>query len=128
MGPLQGVRGGRLSRRAAGRAGESAAARLLERRGYQVVGQGFLARRGEIDLLCRRGGDLFVFEVKARTSGAYGSPSEAVGARKRRALVAAAGEYRALAGWKGPIRFGVVSLLLDPGGGVLEAEILEDPF
>jgi putative endonuclease len=113
---------------ATGQAGERAAARWLEARGYKVVGRGFLARRGEIDLVCRRGETLVLVEVKTRTSAAFGTPVEAVGPRKRRALEAAAREYRALAGWRGPIRFAVFSLLLDRDGGIRSAELLEDAF
>ena len=71
---------------------------------------------------------MVLVEVKTRTSAAFGSPAEAVGARKRRALQAAAAEYRALAGWRGPIRFAVVSIRLDADGSVLERELIEDPF
>jgi putative endonuclease len=110
-----------------GRAGEKAAAELLRQRGYEVVGAGFTARRGEIDLICRRGSDLVVVEVKTRTSDAFGTPIEAVGPRKRRALLAAAAEYRVLADWRGAIRYAVVGLTVKPGGG-FAAEIVEDPF
>ena len=95
-----------------GRAGEKAAADLLKRRGYEVVGTGFRARRGELDLICRRGPELVVVEVKTRTDEAFGTPAEAVGTRKRRALMAAAAEYRALAGWRGRIRYAIVGLTL----------------
>jgi putative endonuclease len=91
------------------------------------VGAGFAARRGELDLVCRRGGELVVVEVKTRSSDAFGTPAEAVGTRKRRALMAAAAEYRALAGWRGPIRFAIVGLVGDPEGG-FDAELIEDPF
>jgi len=37
-----------------------------------------------------------VVEVKTRTDDAFGTPAEAVGPRKRRALMAAAAEYRAV--------------------------------
>ena len=110
-----------------GRAGEKAAADFLARRGYEVVGRGFAARRGEIDLLCRRGSDLVIVEVKTRTSEAFGTPAEAVGSRKRRALMAAAAEYRVLAGWRGPIRFAVIGLLGDAERG-FTVELIEDPF
>jgi putative endonuclease len=110
-----------------GRAGEKAAAELLKRRGYDVVGAGFTARRGEIDLVCRRGGELVIVEVKTRTSDAFGTPMEAVGPRKRRALAAAAAEYRLLAGWKGPIRYAVVGLIARPDGG-FDSELTLDPF
>jgi putative endonuclease len=117
----------RARRAELGRAGEKAAADLLRRRGYQVVGAGFLARRGELDLVCRRRDELVVVEVKTRTSDAFGTPFDAVGPRKRRALVSAAAEYRALAGWRGPIRYAVVGLTINAAGG-FSAELLEDPF
>jgi putative endonuclease len=110
-----------------GRAGEKAAADLLRRRGYEVVGSGFRARRGELDLVCRRGAELVVVEVKTRTDEEFGTPVEAVGPRKRRALLAAAAEYRALAGWRGPIRFAIVGLTVGQDGD-FDVELIEDPF
>jgi putative endonuclease len=123
---------GAVSRRSSarvelGRAGERAAADLLRKRGYEVVGAGFIARRGELDLVCRRGGDLVVVEVKTRTDDSFGTPFEAVGSRKRRALMSAAAEYRALSGWRGPIRYAVVGLTVKPDGG-FSSELIEDPF
>jgi putative endonuclease len=106
-----------------GRRGERLAADYLRQLGYRVVGSGFLARRGEIDLICRRDDRLVLVEVKTRRSNAFGEPAEAVGARKRRALNAAAAEYRALAGWRGPIDFAVIAI--EEGR---KPELIEDPF
>jgi putative endonuclease len=92
-----------------------------------VVGAGFTARRGELDLICCRGAELVVVEVKTRTSHAFGTPLEAVGTRKRKALMAAAAEYRALANWRGTIRYAVVGLTVRPNGG-FDAELVEVPF
>jgi putative endonuclease len=108
---------------ALGRRGEAVAEAFLARRGYRVVSRRFLARRGEIDLVCRRGDRLVMVEVKTRTSDAFGAPAEAVGERKRRALRAAAAEYRALSGWRGPIDYAVVGIR-----DGAEPELIEDPF
>ena len=124
MGAVQRVRRSQVD---LGRAGEKAAAELLKRRGYEVVGAGFTARRGEIDLVCRRGGQLVIVEVKTRSTEAFGTPVEAVGPRKRRALAAAAAEYRLLAGWKGPIRYAIVGLVAKVDG-TFDSELVEDPF
>ena len=110
-----------------GRAGERAAAELLRARGFEIVGAGFRARRGEIDLVCRRGSSLFVVEVKTRSDEAFGTPLEAVGTRKRQALMAAAAEYRALTEWRGPIRYAIVALTVKGERG-FDAELIEDPF
>ena len=125
MGAVSRLRAGRALE--LGRTGERAAARLLRSRGYEVLGAGFLARRGEIDLVCRRGDVLVVVEVKTRSHDDFGTPLEAVGARKRRALMAAAAEYRALAEWRGPIRYAVVCVTAAPDGGLV-ADLVEDPF
>ena len=124
MGAVPRLRAGRAD---LGKAGEKAAAELLKSRGYEIVGAGFLARRGELDLVCRRRDQLVVVEVKTRSSDAFGSPLEAVGSRKRRSLMAAAAEYRALAEWRGPIRYAVVGLTVRRNGA-FDAELLEDPF
>jgi putative endonuclease len=117
----------RANRAELGRAGEKAAADLLRKRGYEIVGAGFLARRGEIDLVCRRGNVLVVVEVKTRTSDAFGTPLEAVGSRKRRALMSASAEYRALSEWRGPIRYALIGFTVRPDGG-FDTELVEDPF
>ena len=124
MGAVSRIRSARIE---LGKAGEKAAADLLRKRGYEVVGAGFLARRGELDLVCRRGKELVVVEVKTRTDNSFGTPFEAVGSRKRRALMSAAAEYRTLAEWRGPIRYAVVGLTLKPDGGFI-SELIEDPF
>ncbi|MEP7105409.1 MAG: YraN family protein [Chloroflexota bacterium] len=116
------------ARQLLGRHGERLAAAYLEGLGWQVVGTGFLARRGEVDLVCRRGSSLVLVEVKTRSGLEFGAPAEAVGARKRRALMAAAAEYRALAGWRGEIRFAVVSVLVGGAGEAASIELIEDPF
>jgi putative endonuclease len=124
MGAVSRARSARLE---LGRAGEKAAADLLRRSGYEIIGAGFQARRGELDLVCRRGKELVVVEVKTRTDDSFGTPLEAVGSRKRRALMSAAAEYRALAGWRGPIRYAVVGLTVQPDGS-FSSELIEDPF
>ena len=92
-----------------------------------MVGTGFRARRGELDLICRRGSELVVVEVKTRVDDSFGTPAEAVGPRKRRALMAAAAEYRALAEWRGPISYAVVGLI-EGKDGRFEVELIEDAF
>ena len=127
MGAVSRLRTGRSGPQDVGRAGEAAAAELLRSRGFRVVGAGFLARRGELDLVCVRGESLIVVEVKTRTSDAFGTPLGAVGPRKRQAMRAASAEYRALADWRGPIRYAVVAVTADAHGN-LAAELFEDPF
>jgi putative endonuclease len=111
---------------ALGREGEDLAARYLERHGYRVVGPDFRGPGGQLDLICRRGQAVVLVEVKTRSSTRWGSPGEAITLRKQRALQAMAREYRALAEWKGPIEFAVVSVVL--AGQEPQIELFERPF
>ena len=113
-----------LARHRLGKLGEVAAAGLLRAAGYTVVGTGFRARRGEIDLVCRRGDSLLLVEVKTRSSGGHGAPAESIGPTKRRALASAAAEYRALSGWHGEIEFAVVSVVMSYDGVIESAEMV----
>ena len=67
-----------------------------------------------------------IVEVKTRGGDGFGTPLEAVTAKKRKSLAAAAAEYRALAEWRGPIRFAVVGVTVR--NQAFEVEIIEDPF
>ena len=93
-----------------------------------MLGTGFLARRGEIDLVCSRGGRLVMVEVKTRASDGFGTGAEAVGSRKRRSLLAAAAEYRALAEWRGPIDYAIVSVRVEEDGSLRALDLIENPF
>ena len=95
-----------------------------EARGYEVLARNWSCRDGELDIVLRHG-RLHVFcEVKARSSGAFGLPAEAVGplkqARVRRLAALWFAEVsrgdqgdRAERGARsgGPVRFDVASVL-----------------
>ena len=65
-------------RNALGRYGERVAARHLIERGMVLLDRNWRCDAGEIDLVLRDGDVLVVCEVKTRSSGAYGTPHEAV--------------------------------------------------
>ena len=69
-------------RRRLGERGETIAARHLSRLGLVLLDRNWRCDAGEIDLVLREGPILVICEVKTRTSLAYGSPLEAVDARK----------------------------------------------
>lgn len=74
------------SRQALGLLGERIAARWLRRQGWDIVAHRFRSGRRDIDLIVRREALVAFVEVKARRGEAFGSPVEAVDARKRREL------------------------------------------
>ncbi len=78
-----------------GRWGEDLAARHLQSRGDQILARNVRTPYGEIDLVSNRGGLTVFIEVKARTSGAFGNPEDAITPRKQAHLLAAAQHYAA---------------------------------
>lgn len=116
----------RDSRSARGRAAEDAAARLLEQRGYAVLGRNWRGGRGELDLICRRG-DLMVFvEVRSARGTAFGTALESVTWRKLHRLRSAARAWLAAHGMPAAAcRIDLVALELAPDGAIRRAEFVE---
>jgi putative endonuclease len=114
-------------RRRLGEAGEEAAARWLRRAGFVIVTRGFRARCGEIDLIARDGPIVVFVEVKTRTHGAFGRPSEAVTAQKRGRIARVASVFLARSGWgEKACRFDVVEVV--PVGSEWRVTHLPDAF
>jgi putative endonuclease len=118
-----------LSRQALAKIGETAAARLLAGKGYQVLEQNVRTRRGEIDLVARQGQDIVFVEVKARTSEKFGRPAEAIIKSKQRRIAALAAGYVAQhfhreVNW----RFDVVEIWLTPEGKVTKTNLIPGAF
>lgn len=66
--------------------GERIAARWLIQQGWTLLDHHFRIRRGEIDLVMRRGSDVAFVEVKTRTRTDFGEPIEFVQATKQRRI------------------------------------------
>ena len=102
-----------VSRKALGARGERAAARYLERMGYEILERNWRCPAGEADIIAREGSTLVFIEVKTRTGVSRGFPSEAVDERKR-------ARYEKIAAWylmdydklDVPVRFDVIGLLV----------------
>ena len=101
-----------------GARGEKYAARWLRFRGYRIVGRNVVMKRGEIDIIARRGGSLVFVEVKTRKDGenvaVYGRPALSVNREKRTHLSAAAQEYLRENPTKLRPRIDVIEVYLDP--------------
>ena len=96
-----------------GRRGESAAARYLEMRGYEVIDRNWTCPAGEADIVALDGCTLVFVEVKTRSSFEKGFPSEAVTPEKR-------ARYEKIACWylrdsdyvDSPVRFDIIALVV----------------
>jgi putative endonuclease len=108
-------------RQALGKRGEDLACEELQKRGYTIVDRRFRTRCGELDIVARDRGVLVFVEVKARTSGNFGTPLESITWQKRQRLSAMAEAYlchKRLAGV--PCRFDVVSIFEGQNGHSVE--------
>lgn len=76
-----------------GQWGETAAARYLEGRGFQIIARNVRTPYGEIDLIACLAESLVFVEVKTRTSLSYGYPEVSVTPRKLEHMIAAAQSY-----------------------------------
>jgi putative endonuclease len=83
------------ARLAFGEYGEDLACAELEQRGYRVIARRYRTRSGELDIVAQDGEYLVFVEVKARRSGSFGDPEEAVTLQKQQRLVWMATDYLA---------------------------------
>lgn len=107
-------------RSALGRYGEDVAARHLSDTGMEVLARNWRCDLGEADLVARDGDTLVICEVKTRRGLDYGTPLEAVTARKLARLRRLAARWIAeSAQHPGDVRIDVVSVLLRRQGAAL---------
>lgn len=117
-----------MDRRELGRYGEDAACAHLEGGGYTIVERNWRTRTGELDIIAAKGGTTVFVEVKSRSGTAFGEPEEAVTPLKVRRIRALAAQYLASSGRHGEVRFDVISVLVEPAGGLVELRHLEQAF
>lgn len=107
-------------RSALGRYGEDVAARHLSDTGMEVLARNWRCDLGEVDLVARDGDTLVICEVKTRRGLDYGTPLEAVTARKLARLRRLAARWmEESAQHPGDVRIDVVSVLLRRQGAAL---------
>lgn len=109
-----------------GRNGEEAAACHLKQQGWAILERNCRLPSGEIDIIAQDGGCLVVVEVKTRRSNQFGSPFEAVDARKQRRLAAAALEYMAANNLDMPVRFDVAAVFSEKQS--FRVELMQNAF
>ncbi len=115
-----------MQRLAKGKQGEELAATFLKNKGLKIIARNVRLKSGEIDIIARADDTLVFVEVKTRSSTAFGSPLEAVDARKMRQVSRAAQEYLIRnGGHDQAMRFDVVGILL---GADIDIEHIENAF
>ena len=116
-----------------GMRGEQYAVEFLVSNGFQIVERNFRIRGGEIDIIAieidRQTDEkaLVFIEVKTRSSGDYGTPLEAIGYYKMRALIKATQFYK-MKHSKLPdlMRIDAISVLVNEAGQLLDIEHIKN--
>lgn len=107
--------------------GEDLACEALAARGYTVVARRYRTRSGELDIIARHRDYLVFIEVKARQSGSFGDPEEAVTVQKQQKMVWMATDYLTRSGLhEVPCRFDVVAINTESAPPLIT--IIEDAF
>lgn len=126
-----------LAKNIAGKRGEEYAVSFLRSKGWQIVEQNFRIRGGEIDIIAIDPGSdadsmgreptLVFVEVKTRSSSDFGTPLEAIGYYKLRALLKATQFYKMLHP-KLPslMRIDAISVMVDSETKLLDIELVKN--
>lgn len=69
-----------------GKIGEDAAVQYLKEHGYAILERNYRCRLGEMDIVAKDAETICFVEVKTRSSGAFGTPQEALTRAKQRTL------------------------------------------
>ncbi|GMU62685.1 MAG: YraN family protein [Myxococcales bacterium] len=118
---------GEIDRRAFGSGAEQLVVEHLEREGWQVRDRNVNCRYGELDVVAEREGVLAFVEVRMRSTGTWGDPSQSVSRSKQRKVFLAATEYcQRHRLFQRVIRFDVASVVGRGREG--HVEVIEDAF
>lgn len=72
---------------------EEQAALFLKEAGFKILDRNWSCPMGELDIIARKDGTVAFVEVRARSSSAYGLPSETVNRSKRAKIIMTAMAY-----------------------------------
>lgn len=102
----------KMNNRRTGFLAENLAIEELKAKGYQILGNNFSNRFGEIDIIARDRDTLVFVEVKAKRGAEFGLPEEMISPYKLRRVKNMATIY--MKGENLPCRIDVVAILLSP--------------
>ena len=109
-----------------GNKGEQIAKEYLEKKGYRILDTNWYHHHRELDIIAKDDKELVIVEVKARSTSAYGEPSDAVNALKKKRMIRAAEGYIRRFNFEGETRFDIISIIFEKEKYKLEH--LKDAF
>ncbi|TSC97875.1 MAG: putative endonuclease [Parcubacteria group bacterium Greene1014_47] len=99
-----------------GKLGEEIARAYLEKNGYKIVEQNWRTKRGEIDIIVKKGDVLVFVEVRTKVGEQFGSPEDTLTHEKKRRLLWNAKAYVANKKYKGLYRVDALCIVLKGDG------------
>lgn len=117
-----------------GKLGEEIAREFLEKKGYKIIEQNYKTKYGEIDLVCQKGKELIITEVRTKVGEDFGTPEESLIKKKVKKVWLNALAYvsknelalRKSKGWRGNYRVDAVCIVLKPDGEIERLEHYEN--
>lgn len=101
---------------AIGRLGEEIARAELEKKGYAIIEQNWQSKRGEIDIIAKKGDVLVLVEVRTKAGEQFYSPEDTLTYIKKRKLLWNAKAYVAQKKYRGLYRIDAVCIVLRGDG------------
>jgi len=77
---------GGIDKKKIGNIGEDFASTFLELKGYRILKRNVFVKGGEVDILAKKGRNLYLFEVKYRRGDKFGDAFDSIDKRKREKL------------------------------------------
>jgi putative endonuclease len=111
---------------AIGNKGEEIALKHLLEKGYKILEKNWRFRHKEVDIIATDSTNLVIVEVKTRTNDIYGDPEQSVTFQKQDYLIAAAEQYLNIKDLTTPVRFDIITIVLEQGKFILNH--IEDAF
>ena len=103
-----------------GKMGEQMTAKYLTDKGYIILEHNYRRGHLEIDLIALDGDELVIVEVKSRAYDTVLQPEDAVGHKKRQALIRLANEYVKSHNRRENVRFDIVTVVSKEGGAEIK--------
>ena len=105
-----------MNKRKFGIIGEKIAQGYLINKEYKILDTNFYTKRGEIDIIAKKGKCIVFVEVKTRTNLKFGTPAMAVNSTKKKHITSVAKIFIHLNRlYKYDIRFDVIEVFINNG-------------
>ena len=109
-----------------GNKGEEYAVNHLINKGYTILDTNYRFKYSEIDVVCEKGNELVIVEVKTRKTATIGEPYQAVTFAKQRQIIKVTNHYVIKNRIHKEVRLDVISIVLNRFG--MRLEHIENAF